>query len=108
MRSLTARLAERDARLARLAKRNPKTHDDYRNALAKVRYLRGEASEHACALCAAPAAEWQLTFLDQREGPQFFLWSDDVHDYWPYCPPCSLDAETLRRKALDRIWYPNR
>lgn len=45
MRSLTARLAERDARLARLAKRNPKTHDDYRNALAKVRYLRGEASE---------------------------------------------------------------
>ncbi len=100
----TERLSERDARLSRLAKRNPQAYAEYCNALAKVRYLRGEAGEHACALCAAPAAEWQLTFLDQREGPQFFLYSDDEHDYMPYCSPCSLDAEELRLTALDRIW----
>jgi hypothetical protein len=104
MSSLAARLSERDARLSRLAKRNPQAHNEHSNALAKVRYLRGEADEHACALCSAPATEWQLTFLDQREGPQFFLYSEDEHDYMPYCSSCSLDAEELRRKALARIW----
>jgi hypothetical protein len=99
-----SRLAERSARLSRLAKRHPKAHADYVNALAKVRYLRGEASEHTCAMCAAPAAEWELTFLDQREGPQFFLYSDDAYDYMPYCALCSLEAEAVRWKALRRIW----
>ncbi|MFE2701755.1 hypothetical protein [Streptomyces mirabilis] len=104
MTSADNRLAERSARLSRLAKRHPQAAADAANATAKVRYLRGEASEHTCALCAAPAAEWELTFLDQREGPRFFLYSDDVYDYMPYCAPCSLDAEQVRWKALRRIW----
>ncbi|MFF2424826.1 hypothetical protein [Streptomyces mirabilis] len=98
------RLTERDARLTRFAKRHPQASADVANALAKVRYLRGEPSEHTCTDCRATAAEWQLVDLSEREGPEFLLYSDDVQAYWPFCSLCALSVEDERRRKLDKIW----
>ncbi|MGW1187530.1 hypothetical protein [Streptomyces sp. NPDC002559] len=103
MSAIANRLRQRDARLARLAKRNPEAAKDAARALDKVRAVRDEADQHPCALCGDQAIEWQLAFLDRREGPAFFLYSDDVHDYMPHCSDCALVAEEMHWKALDRI-----
>lgn len=100
MTSLDDRLTERDAQLTRFAKRHPKAASAVVNALAKVRYLQGEPSEYTCA-CGSPAAEWQLTFFENVEGPAFLAYSDDVHDYAAQCTPCELDTHTFRLRALN-------
>lgn len=49
------RLADRSARLSRLAGRHTKAHADYVNSLPKVEYLSGKASKRTCALRAVHA-----------------------------------------------------
>lgn len=97
-----AQLRERDARLARLAKRHPAAAADVINALARVRYFRGEADEQFCAGpgCNKRAEEWQLVELSRREGPRFLLYSEEPEHYAPFCSLCALDAEEARWKKL--------
>ncbi|MGW0626956.1 hypothetical protein [Streptomyces sp. NPDC002758] len=91
----------RAAQLSRWTKRYPKEADDVVNALAKVRYLRGEPSEHTCALCGAAADEWQVTRFDEIEGTAFLAYSDEVNDYDAQCSPCALGTHEWRLKALN-------
>jgi hypothetical protein len=104
MPSLNTRLRERDARLTRFTKNHPAAADEVVNALARVRYLRGEPDEYGCTTCAERAEEWQLVDLSRREGPEFLLYSDYPEHYEPFCSPCALDAEARRWQELNRIW----
>ncbi|MFF1684762.1 hypothetical protein [Streptomyces sp. NPDC058254] len=104
MPKLNARLRARDERLTRFTRNHPAAAAEVVNALARVRYLRGEPDEFGCTTCAATADEWQLVELSRREGPEFLLYSDEPEHYSPFCSPCALDVEDERRKQLNRIW----
>lgn len=61
----------------------------YRLAHMRVRRARGKATDHACAECAQPAAQWAYNHADpealvDRHGP----YSGDPRFYDPLCVPC--------------------
>lgn len=94
-------IRQRDERLTRFAKNHPAAAADVVNALAKVRYLRGEPDEYDCTTCLERAEEWQLVELAEREGPRFLLYSNDPDHYSPFCTTCALEAERSRWKRLE-------
>lgn len=55
----------------------------------RVRYIRGRASDHACAECGQPARHWSYDHADPDERmSDMGAYSANLDHYIPQCVPC--------------------